>query len=68
MPTCGSGLKPFCIGASRLGEGGGREQKQLTIGCMIILGVRFQYSRQIQDGSCHIDGRHLGFGGRLGFL
>ena len=35
---------------------------------MIILWVRNQDSRQIQDGGHHIDGRHLGFGDHLGFL
>ena len=30
-PSFVSGLKPFCIGASRLGEGGGRAKDRLVV-------------------------------------
>ena len=35
MPTSGSGLKPFCIGAGRIGEGGekGKQGLNFTVVC-----------------------------------
>ena len=42
MPTSGSGPKPFCIGAGRLGEGGGKGKMRLRLHRPSTIFVQFE--------------------------